>query len=501
MMHHLNQKDILLVTLNSTYHHSAFGLRYIYANLKEFQKQAIIIEFTISKDFKEIAEQLLAYQPQIIGLGVYIWNTRQTLDLISLIKQINPKITIVLGGPEVSFESESQEICQRADHVIKGEADFLFHEFCTHFFNKKPFIPKYISGPLPDIQKLNLPYTYYNDEDIKNRIIYVEASRGCPFKCEYCLSSLDKSVRGFDVEILLNELTLLLQRGVRQFKFIDRTFNLNPSICLQILNFFYEHISLGLFLHFEMVPDRLPSEIKNILKKFPAGSLQFEIGVQTMNPQVAQLVSRRNDYKKMQENLQYLREETGVHSHADLIVGLPGESLNSFADGFDQLAKMQPDEIQVGILKRLRGTPIVRHDKEWEMVYQTQAPYSVLKTKDISFKEMQQMNRFAKYWDLYANSGNFKNLMKLMLQQALKRNSPSFFWLFYEFTEFLSKRHPQSYGIALINLTESAWIYLCEELKIEHELARQTLIQDYSYDGRRDIPSFLKTGQIGRAHV
>lgn len=487
------QKDILLVTLNSTYQHSSFGLRYLMANLGEYQSRAQIVEFTIAKEPRDIVEQLLKYNPKVIGLGVYIWNSQESLELVSILRRVSPETIIVLGGPEVTYETETQKIHALAHFTIRGEADFLFYEFCHNYFSAG-LLPenKIVSGALPDIKKIKTPYALYSDEDIKNRVIYVEVSRGCPYKCEYCLSSLDKSVRNFDTAEFLVEIDGLIERGTRQFKFIDRTFNLSPTICTQILQFFLDRMHLGLFLHFEMVPDRLPAEIRELIKKFPHGALQFEIGIQTWNTDVARLVSRRNDFVKVRENFKFLSEETGVHTHADLIVGLPGEDLESFAKGFDTLAELKPDEIQVGILKRLKGAPIARHDLAWEMVYQDHPPFQILRNKMMDYECLQKMNRFAKYWDLYANSGNFKNFTRYVKALSSTRENGSFFWDFYNFSEFLSARFEQSYGISLLRLTEAAQVYLIEKLGAPPEEARKILIQDYSIDGKRDVPKFLR---------
>lgn len=489
---------ILLTTLNAKYQHASFGLRYLYANLGKFQEKTKIVEFTINQNPKDIAEAILAEQPKIVGMGVYIWNTRPTLEVIEILKKVCPEIVIILGGPEVSHETESQLICQMADFTIKGEADLLFYEFCLSYFDSG-ILPtrKWISGKLPDVKKLNLPYSFYSDNDIKNRVIYVEASRGCPYKCEYCLSSLDKSVRSFDLSSFLSEMDRLVLRGARQFKFVDRTFNLSISTSTQILQFFLDRIHLGLFLHFEMVPDRLPEELRMLIKRFPPGSLQFEVGIQTWNPDVAKLVSRRQDYSKIQENFKFLSSETGVHTHADLIAGLPGETLESFAQGFDAVYCLKPDEIQLGILKRLKGTPIIRHDIEWEMKYQDTPPFQILQTKTMSYRNLQELNRFSQFWNLIANSGHFKKTMKLIEKLAHAKDSqhPSLFWEFYHFSQFLYSRHPQGNGIALLNLLESTWIYLSQHDELNLEEVRNILIEDYTGKVSRDIPYFLRTTQ------
>ncbi len=479
--------DICLVTLNSTYQHTAFGLRYLMANLKEYQERAQLLEFTIHKPAQDVVNELVKSNPRIIGFGVYIWNTRQTLSVLELLKAQRPDILVVLGGPEVSHETANQKICALADYVICGEADFLFYEFCHKILGEgQQPANKIISGPLPEISQIASPYSLITDKDIENRIVYVEASRGCPYKCEYCLSSLDKSVRNFPLEPFLADLQKLLDRGVRQFKFIDRTFNLSPSISTRILQFFLDQIELGLFLHFEMVPDRLPDELKSLIQKFPKGSLQFEIGVQTWNPQVAALVSRRQDYQKVRENLIFLRDQTGVHTHVDLIAGLPSETLQSFAHGFDQLASLGPDEIQVGILKRLKGTPIVRHDREWEMVYSAETPFQILHNRTLSASDVEKMQKFSKFWDLLHNSGNFVSTMK----EIRSRTSSLFQW-FWDLTDFMMIRHPQAHSIHLLDLFQSLKIHLNQLYGPELDCCLES---DYSSGRPGPIPHFLRTG-------
>lgn len=483
--------SILLCTLNSTYQHCAFGLRYLYANLGELQPQAQIIEFTIKENPRTIVEAILKIQPRIVGFSLYIWNADETLKVLMTLKKVAPHIIIVLGGPEISFETETQAHLKWCDYVIKGEGDFLFRELCEGILLRNELPPvKIIAAVLPDIKLIKTPYDLYTADDIQNRVIYVEASRGCPFKCEYCLSSLDKSVRNFEIDHFLFEMKKLLDRGARTFKFVDRTFNLSPTTSTKILKFFYEHIELGLFLHFELVPDRLPPEIRELIKLYPEGSLQFEVGIQTLNPQVAQNISRKNDLAKVAENFTYLKMQTHVHTHADLIVGLPGETLESFAEGFDRLALMGPDEIQVGILKRLKGTPIARHEVTFNMIYSESTPYQILTTSTMDYLTLQKMNRFAKFWDLYANSGEFKSFMHWF--RSTLENGGSFFWKFFAFSEFLSTHFSETHSISLMNLAEKAWLFLKSQ-NVDETSAHEIIEKDFCFGSkRRDLPNFLK---------
>lgn len=490
--------EILLTSLNSTYQHASLGLRYLLANMKEMRSSTEMLEFTINQNPRDIAEKILAQSPLLVGFGVYIWNARQTEEVVQILKSVQPTMLIVLGGPEVSHAIETQSILQYCDYVIQGEGDSQFYQFCKNWRQGELPAKKVIAAELPHLHELCSPYAEYSEEDLKNRVLYVEASRGCPYKCEYCLSSLDKSVRNFPIEAFLKDLESLLSRGARQFKFVDRTFNLSPKISQQILQFFLDRLELGLFLHFEMVPDRLPVELRALIEKFPPGCLQFEVGIQTWSPLVAANVSRRQNYQLIGENLTYLRTHTSVHSHADLIVGLPGETLQSFADGFDALANLHPDEIQVGLLKRLKGTPIVRHDEPYAMIYQKNPPFQILQNKDLSFSQMQRMSRFSKFWDLYANSGHFLDFMALLRQQSLERDPPSFFWEFFSFVEFLETRHAEGHGISLIHLFESAFSYLCLRWPEAMDKHRTLLVADYLRDKKRDIPKFLRLPESGR---
>src|SRR5580658_7607105 len=385
---------IVLATLNAKYIHASFGLRYLLANLGTLRSETCLLEFDIHQRANDVVETILAREPKIVGLGVYIWNVAETTQVVATLKRVRPELIVILGGPEVSYEFEEQEIVRLADYVVTGEADLKFAEVCRQILAGTPPAGKIVPAETPDLAQLALPYDLYTDEDVAHRVIYVEASRGCPFTCEFCLSSLDVPVRQFALPLLLGELERLLVRGVRQFKFVDRTFNLNIAASKAILQFFLERWRPGLFVHFEMIPDRLPEALREVIAKFPPGALQFEVGIQTFDSTVAANISRRQDIGRLEENLRFLRRQTGVHVHADLIAGLPGETLESFAAGFDRLLALGPQEIQVGILKRLRGTPIVRHDQTWQMVYSAHPPYEILRNSLIDFDSMQRLRRF-----------------------------------------------------------------------------------------------------------
>lgn len=451
--------SILLSTLNARYAHTALGLRYLKANMGTLQPRTSLMEFVIGVDITVLAEKILSSKPRILGLSVYIWNVEETTKLVSLIKAVAPATIIILGGPEVSHETEDQPIVRMADYVIRGWGEVTLPALCQKILDGKPPSSKIHDGIQPAMTEIVLPYDFYSDEDIAHRTLYVEASRGCPFRCEFCLSSLDKTAWSFDTDLFLDEMEKLYRRGARNFKFIDRTFNLNIKRSLQIIRFFLKKLedtpTDPLFVHFELVPDHLPDALKEAILQFPEGSLQLEIGVQSFNTDVQSLISRKQDNEKSEKNIRWLREHSQAHMHADLIVGLPGENIESFACGFNRLVNINPHEIQVGILKRLRGTPVLRHVDAYRLVFDSSAPYTILSTADIGFQDMQRMKRFARYWDLIANSGRFIKTLPFIL-----KGLP--FERFMALSDWIYQKTNAMHGIALERLASLITEWLSE---------------------------------------
>lgn len=476
-------KCIMLATLNARYTHASLGLRYLHANLGEWQAQAQIMEFTIAMRPLEIAEQILSCQPRIVGLGVYIWNIVETTVLVELLKTLSQDMVIVLGGPEVSHETDQQRIVELADYVITGPGESSFRQLCNQVLTGQPPAEKVIRGEQAALAQLALPYRYYTDADLATRSIYVEASRGCPFKCEFCLSALDKTAWPFELQRFLAAMEQLWQRGLRQFRFVDRTFNLKIQTTVAILDFFLQRLDADTFLHFELIPDHLPDTLKERISRFPPGCLQFEIGIQTFNPAVQTLISRKQDNVKSAENIRWLREHSHAHLHTDLIFGLPGEDLTSFAAGFDKLVGLAPHEIQLGILKRLRGAPIIRHTQDFGMVFNPQPPYNILRTDRVDFQTMQQMGRFARYWDMIGNSGRFAHTLPLLLGDAP-------FARFWQLSAWIYAQGQQTHQIALPRLfvlVHGGGL----ELGIDQAQLEEALVKDYALTGQKGQIPFL----------
>jgi radical SAM superfamily enzyme YgiQ (UPF0313 family) len=541
--------EIVLATLNAKYIHASFGLRCLRANLGELRARSALVEFTIQERPLDVAERILALEPRIVALGVYVWNVAPTTELVALLKRVRPELVVILGGPEVSHESEAQEIVRLADCTIRGEGELVLPELCRAVLAGGAVPAKIVSAEPPDLTALALPYDEYTEDDIAHRLIYVEASRGCPFRCEFCLSSLDEAVRAYPLEPFLAAMERLLARGVRHFKFIDRTFNLNIASARRIIEFFLERMEeparsgaakvptdaeaaplnsgsssteqggasrrpygsqegarvSGLFLHFEMVPDRLPGELRELLARFPESSLQLEIGIQSFDPAVTAAIGRRQDLAKLEENFRYLREHTAAHVHADLIVGLPGETVDGFAAGFDRLVVLGPQEIQVGMLKRLRGAPIARHDGPEAMVYSPVPPYEILRNRLIDFPTMQRLRRFARYWELVGNSGNFVETLPLFwlgangaAEAAPSNGGPgsgggaSPFAVFLAFSDWFYAREGRHHALALSRTMERVFEFLVSECGLAAEEVAAALVRDCRRIGYLEVPAAVR---------
>lgn len=485
--------SITLATLNARYIHSAFGLRYLKANMGELQAQTRLQEFTLESKAEDVVEQILANSPAIVGFGVYIWNAVQTEAVIRLLKAVQPDVVIVVGGPEVSYETETQSIFEVVDYVITGWGDISMPQLCRQLLDAQPPAEKIITGEQPKLDRITMPYDLYDQQDIDHRVLYVEASRGCPYKCEFCLSALDKTAWPFATDAFLEAMQDLYERGARQFKFVDRTFNLNTKVSLRILEFFLERMDERMFLHFELIPDHLPEALKEAIARFPAGSLQFEIGIQTFNQQTQQRISRRQNNAKALDNLRWLRESTLAHIHADLIFGLPGESIEQFAESFDKLYALQPHEIQVGILKRLKGSPIIRHTEPYQLRFNPNPPFNIVSNSEVSFVDMQRMNRLARYWDMLANSGRFQQTLPLLIDA-----SP--FQRFMQISEAIFARLQQTHKIALPRLFDVMHAIGNEQLGIDTQVLDDALLADFHRTGLKSIPRCL-AGKTGSAVV
>ncbi len=457
--------DILLTTINAKWIHPSLALRLLKANLGQLEEKTSILEFALRQPLEEKIKRILETKPKILGISVSIWNHLQTLELLKNLEALwsneTPRPVIILGGPEAGQLEEGAPLIQAADWVISGEGEEAFRELCrvlraNNFCRDANVIINELTGnsfiesidrniiksrPV-NLETIDPAYRLYTEEDLSRKLIYVEASRGCPFGCEFCLSSLDRHVRYFPLDEFLSSMKLIIRRGGRSFKFLDRTFNLDIQRARIIIEFFLENLEPSMYVHFEMVPSRFPGELRSLLTRFPEGALRIEVGIQTLNPVTAKIIGRPSDPEKELESLSFLRNETKAIVHADLIAGLPGENFKSFAEGFDRLWSVRPTEIQMGILKRLPGTPICRRDREYGMVYSTEPPYDVIETGAISREEMDRIKNFSRFWELIVNRGHFDDLSGKIFPE----NQPVFYQ-FMHLSDWLLERFGRNWGI------------------------------------------------------
>ena len=475
---------ILLTTINARYIHASLGLRWLHANLGEMRQLARIHEYCLTDQIADMAEQILQSSPQVVGIGVYIWNAAQVRQLVGVLKRVAPETVVVLGGPEVSHLPLRVDL-NEADYLIQGEGEIAFAALCRAILAHRPPAERIIQAEPVAVEALVSPYSFYTDEDLAHRLTYVEASRGCPFTCEFCLSSMDRRVRPFALEPFLAELEALWQRGARTFKFVDRTFNSNPAAAGRILDFFLAKTP-PYHAHFEVIPDHFPDSLKERLRRFPEGTLQLEVGIQTLDPVTAANISRRLDFDRIRTNLAFLEGETTAHLHVDLIVGLPGETIEQFGRNLDTLAGLTRGEIQIGILKKLSGTAINRHDREHGMVYSPDPPYEILQNDLIAFARMQEMKRLARFWDLVYNSGNFRRTVRLLWPDG------RVFAGFLDYSRWLYGQTRATWQIGLDRLAELLFRYLGERRGMPPAEVADSLAADILVIKGRVLPASIR---------
>ncbi len=425
-------KNIVLAAINAKYIHSNLAIHSLraYAVQAEEEMQAIQIrEYTINQPFADILKDIYKSQPGFLGLSCYIWNRSLVDSLLVEIRKILPETWIWVGGPEVTYDAVRYlEDHPAVDGVLRGEGEASLLGLLRHFQAGNP-VDELLSVPgltlrhgedicdtgsreLLDMDEL--PFPYYDLWDFENRIIYYESSRGCPFSCSYCLSSLDKKLRFRNLELVKKELLFFIEQKVPQVKFVDRTFNCDRQRALEIWRFLAEHDQGVTNFHFEIGADLLGSEEIACMRGMRPGLIQLEIGVQSTNPDTIREIHRRTDLAKLRSNVEQIRQGRNIHQHLDLIAGLPCEGYESFAQSFDQVYRMHPQQIQLGFLKVLKGSRMERMAESYGCVYMDREPYEVLKTKWISYEEILALKRVEEMVEIYYNSGQFCRTLALL---------------------------------------------------------------------------------------
>ncbi|EDT78443.1 B12-binding domain-containing radical SAM protein [Clostridium perfringens] len=489
---------ILLTAINSKYIHSNLAVRYLKAFTKDLDFQGDIKEFSINDRVENILEGIIEEKPDVVAFSCYIWNMEFVNRLAELIKLVDPNIEILYGGPEVSYEGKEFLENHEGEYVIVGEGEKTFREFVLYKlgegkiedikglnYKRDGKVFENPKRPEMDMNELVFPYTY--EEDINNKIVYYEASRGCPFKCKYCLSSVMHGVRFLDVERVKKELKYFMERGLKLVKFVDRTFNCNREYTVELLKYLSEQDTETRF-HFEVAADLLTEEQIEILNNAPKGRFQLEVGVQTTNNEVLHNINRYITYENIKEKVLKVASGKNVMQHLDLIAGLPGEDLESFKKSFNDVHAIRPDEIQLGFLKLLKGSSMREEAEKWGIVYSPYAPYEIIRSKDISYEELLLLKKVEAMVDKYYNSCKFNNVIKFFLNIYEKP-----FDFYYDLAMFFEEKGNFKRSIGNVEYYKILLDFYLEKIGGEDEgLFKEVLKFDYlCFNKKRWLPDFL----------
>lgn len=433
--------NVVLSTLNSKFIHSSLALRYLKAYGEAHGQAYDIVEYTINMPVLHILSDITEHDIDVLGFACYIWNIEMTLHVVDMVKSVRPDIKIVLGGPEVSFTAdELLERCQNIDYIVQGEGEEAFHALVTALQlgndGLDPVIPGVrgrrdgsILGSLEavevsDLSSIPFPYTEEDMEDLEHKIIYYESSRGCPFSCQYCLSGNKNTVRFFPQERTLEELQWFIYHGVKQVKFVDRTFNCAPPHHRPLMEFMRDS-DTDMNFHLEMEPELMTEWETNILCETPPGRIQIEVGVQSTHKKTLDAINRYNDWPYIQKSIRPIIQAGRTHVHMDLIVGLPHEDFNRFGQSFNDLFSLQPHALQIGFLKLLKGSG-VRRMREYKYVSDPLAPYEVLSTHVLPYDDVRFLKYFEDVFERFYNSERFRTTFGYIGQQLIHGETDAF---------------------------------------------------------------------------
>ncbi len=414
----------LLVSFNAKYIHSSLALRYIKEYCNDFNIE--ILELTINHDENQIISSIYKHKPDVIGFSCYIWNITYIKSIIPTLRKLLPETKLVLGGPEVSYNSRELLDELPIDIIMEGEGELTWKEYLT-FLTKQNTSLDSIQGlvykdntdivvnpPRKPLDMSELPFVYQDITDLQHRIIYYEASRGCPFNCQYCLSSVGAGVRFMPLERVYRDLDYFLEKGVPQVKFVDRTFNANKKFASSIWKHIIQNDNGVTNFHFEIAAELITDEMLGMLGLARDGLIQFEIGVQSTNPKTLQAIKRNMPFEKIEKILLKIAELGTIHQHLDLIVGLPYENYESFKNSFNEVIWSRPEKLQLGFLKVLKGSGLYLNAEEYGIVYKDLPPYEVLYTNDISYDEVLLLHQIEEMLERYYNSNRFKSSIEYL---------------------------------------------------------------------------------------
>ena len=489
--------NILLTAINAKYIHSnpavyslrAYACRY---GGSRYEEEIRIAEYTINQPVDEILMDIYERRPDILCISCYLWNISYVEQLIREIPKVLPETKIWLGGPEVSYNArEMLDGYPGLAGVMCGEGEQIFLELLETYAAGNE--PEEILTAREALDLSSIPFIYEHIEDFDNRIVYYESSRGCPFSCSYCLSSIDKCLRFRDPDLVRRELQFFIDHEVPQVKFVDRTFNCRHDHAMAIWSYIKEHDRGITNFHFEVAADLLNDEEIALIRSMRPGLIQLEIGVQSTNPDTVREIRRRMDLVKVEGNVAAVREARNVHQHLDLIAGLPYEDYDSFARSFDRVYAMKPDQLQLGFLKVLKGSLMHEKTEEYGLVYQDRPPYEVLSTKWLPYRDVIRLKKIEEMVEVYYNSGQFRNTM-----EQLERAYASPFEMYSELADYYEKNGLSRISHSRIARYEILYHFI-EETEGAERIAgyREWLTLDlYLRDNVKNRPAFLGENRV-----
>ena len=494
---------ILLAACNAKYIHSNLAVYNLKSCSGEYSSRVVIKEYTINQIRDDILKDIYLEQPDVICFSCYIWNISFVRELVPDLKKILPQVEFWAGGPEVSYDAvEFLKKNPAFFGVMVGEGEETFHELAGYYIERKPETLSEIRGlafrdenkgrdivhtgwrELMDLSKV--PFAYSNLTEFKNRIIYYESSRGCPFSCSYCLSSIDKKLRFRDIELVKKELQFFIDNKVPQVKFVDRTFNCKHDHAMEIWRYITEHDNGITNFHFEISADLLREEELALMKTMRPGLIQLEIGVQSTNPQTIKAIRRTMDFEKLKGIVEQIHSFGNIHQHLDLIAGLPYEGYDSFHQSFCDVYALRPEQFQLGFLKVLKGSHMMEMTGEYQILYKEREPYEVLSTAWLTYGEILRLKMVESMVEVYYNSGQFKNTL-VFLEQYF--DDP--FRMYEALGRFYEKKGYSEISHSRMRRYEILMEFAGEQKEIPSEALSDVMLLDlYLRENLKSRPSF-----------
>lgn len=491
-------KKILLSTLNAKYIHSSLALRYVKAYCEQHTSLAISLkEFSINEFASDIMGKLYRLQPDILCFSCYIWNISMILEICHDYKQVSPHTIIILGGPEVSYDAvtvlkENPTI----DFIVRGEGEVSFQKLLQALVNEESvreipgityrwaaeIIQNDDRALIADLDTIPFPYPE-NLAEFHDKIIYYESSRGCPFQCSYCLSSTQRGVRYFSMARVKQDLSILIAQQVREVKFVDRTFNCNEKRAMEIMRFIIEQGTNSKF-HFELDASLLSDEMMDFLKTVPAGIFNFEIGIQSTNPTVLNEVNRQANWQRITQNMQRLHTYQNIHLHLDLIAGLPYEDYHAFARSFNDVYALQPDVLQLGFLKLLKGSAIRASAQKHKYIFQQEAPYQVLANQYLDYTDLLDLQDIEELLEKYHNSGDMQQSIAYIVSSVYDNDAFAFF---EEFSDYWNEQEFFAVGHKKDRLYSYLLCFIADHYGQHKDVVNELLKYDYYLRNRSNL--------------